>query len=116
MPGISETDLQSAAGSRGDPYARSERPSLVKATLDTAGLRRELALRGMNQTDLAHSAGVTEVTVSHAMAGRPVSYLTIRSLARALTTTPTLPGAENIIGTQRESGVEGRTSANQAAS
>ena len=61
----------------------------------------------MNQTELALAAGVSEPTVSHAMAGRQVSYLTIRKFARALTITPPLPGSDGIIGSQRESAARG---------
>jgi transcriptional regulator with XRE-family HTH domain len=56
----------------------------------------------MSQRELAVAAGVSEPTVSHAMAGRMVSYLTIRKFARALTVTPPLLGSDGIIGTQRE--------------
>jgi len=73
------------------------------ATLDTPGLRRELALRGMTLEELALAAGISRPTASHALAGRRLSYLTIRSIARALTVCPVLPGAEAIIGSQRES-------------
>jgi transcriptional regulator with XRE-family HTH domain len=77
----------------------------VRAMIDTFGLRRELARRGMTQPELASIAGVSEPTVCHAMAGRMVSYLTIRKFARALTVTPVLPGTEGIIGTQKEVGI-----------
>jgi transcriptional regulator with XRE-family HTH domain len=56
----------------------------------------------MTQAELALAAGVSEPTVSHAMAGRQVSYLTIRSIARALTVTPPLLGSDGIIGSQKE--------------
>ena len=81
----------------------------MRATLDSAGLRRELARRGMNQAELALAAGVSEPTVSHAMAGRQVSYPTIRKFARVLTITPVLLGSEGIIGSQRESAATGLT-------
>jgi transcriptional regulator with XRE-family HTH domain len=56
----------------------------------------------MAQAELAAIAGVSAATVSHAIAGRMVSYLTIRKFARALTVTPALPGTEGIIGPQKE--------------
>jgi len=65
--------------------------------LDVDGLRRELAIRGMSQAQLAAVAGVTEATVSHAMVGRQVDYRTLRKFARAITVTPVLPGTEGII-------------------
>lgn len=55
----------------------------------------------MTQAELAQIAGVTEATVSHVLNGRMASYTTIRKLARALTITPSLPGGDGIIGTQK---------------
>ena len=73
----------------------------MKATLDTAGFRRELARRGLTQTEFAGLAGVTPVTVSSAMAGGRVRETTIRKFARVLATTTPLAGTEGLIGTQR---------------
>lgn len=78
----------------------------MRVQLDGAGLRRELARRGMTQAELAKAAGVTEPTVSHAIAGKMVSYLTIRKLARALTVTPVLPGTDGIILEKKEAATE----------
>ena len=86
--------------------------------IDPDGLRRELAMRGMTQAELAAAAGVSEATVSHAMVGRQVDYRTLRKFARALTVTPVLPGADAILAhrlatspTHEESDSRGRTSA-----
>jgi transcriptional regulator with XRE-family HTH domain len=73
----------------------------MRAALDSAGLRRECARRGLTGAELAQIAGVTEATVSHVLNGRMASYTTIRKLARALTITPPLPGSDGIIGTQK---------------
>ena len=74
--------------------------------LDIDGLRRELALRGMTQAELAAAAGVTAATISHCLAGRSVNYLTLRKLARAMTVTPVLAGAQTLVGPQREAATE----------
>lgn len=87
----------------------------MRAALDPAGFRRELVRRGMSQGEFAQAASVTPATVSHAMSGRKVSYLTIRKFARVLTTTPTLLGTESILGTQQESELGGTTNASQPA-
>lgn len=75
----------------------------MRAFLNADGLRRELALRGLTQAEIAAIAGLTEATVSHAMNGRRVEHRTIRALARALTVTPALPGAAGIVGAQNGS-------------
>ncbi|MGC2295297.1 MAG: helix-turn-helix transcriptional regulator [Candidatus Dormiibacterota bacterium] len=78
----------------------------MKAVIDSAGLNRELALRGMNFSELAAQAGVSRATISAAVAGRRVDYLTLRKLARALTITPPLPGAAGIVGSQKDAAIE----------
>ncbi len=74
----------------------------MRALLDAAGLRYALAVRGMTQAELARIADLTEATVSRAANGHAANYTTIRKLARALTITPCLLGAEGIIGSQKE--------------
>lgn len=82
----------------------------MRVGLDAGGLRHELARRGMTGAELAAIAGLSEATVSHAMTGRPVSYVTLRKLARGLTVTPALPGIDAIIG-RRFVGSEGNGAA-----
>jgi transcriptional regulator with XRE-family HTH domain len=74
----------------------------MRLAVDVDGLRRAMAMRGMDGAELAAIAGVCEATVSHAMTGRKVSLTTIRKLARGLTVTPTLAGADGIIPTKSE--------------
>ena len=74
----------------------------MNVALDSAGLRRALGLRGMTAAELALISGVSEATVSHAMTGRKVSHSTVRKLARGLTVTPTLPGADALIAGKTE--------------
>ncbi|MGH7641963.1 MAG: helix-turn-helix domain-containing protein [Candidatus Dormibacteria bacterium] len=69
----------------------------MRTEINTAGLRRELARRGMSQAELAAIAGLSEATVSHAASGRPVSCITIKKLARGLWVTPIMPGADGIV-------------------
>jgi len=56
-----------------------------------------MARRGLSGAELAALAGVTGATISHAVTGRKVSYLTLRALARALTLTPVMPGIDTLI-------------------
>jgi transcriptional regulator with XRE-family HTH domain len=74
----------------------------VKTAVDSDGLRREMARKGLTGAELASLAGVTGATVSHALGGRRVSYLTIRALARALTLTPDMPMADVLFPTKTE--------------
>lgn len=74
----------------------------MRIELDPDGLRRAMAVRGLTQAELAAVAGVTEATVSHAMTGRRVDHTTVRKLARAMMLTPAMPGADSIVGSQRE--------------
>lgn len=61
-----------------------------------------MARRGLTGAELAALAGVTGATVSHAVTGRKVSYMTVRALARALTLTPVMPGVDAFIPTKNE--------------
>jgi transcriptional regulator with XRE-family HTH domain len=74
----------------------------MRAVIDSAGLRRAMALRGQTGAELARESGLTEATISHILSGRFASPTTIRKVARALTLCPTLPGAEGVIGSQEE--------------
>ena len=71
----------------------------MRTTLDAPALQRELALRGMTGTDLARAAGLSRVTVSHALNGGQIETATLRKLARALTAAPPMAGASEIVGT-----------------
>jgi transcriptional regulator with XRE-family HTH domain len=70
---------------------------VVRIRLDPEGLRRELARRGMTQTELAAAAGLTQATVSHAATGQTIDHTTLRKLAHTLAVTPPLNGADLII-------------------
>ena len=60
-------------------------------------LRIEIATRGGDPMLLAHVAGVSEATLSHAMHGRKVSTATLRALALAMVTLPVLRGTPDLI-------------------
>lgn len=83
--------------------------------LDADGLRRELALRGLSQSQFAALAGVTPATLSHSLNGHHVTTTTVRKLARVIATTPVLAGAQTLVGQQKKSGVEGADDTDQAA-
>jgi transcriptional regulator with XRE-family HTH domain len=69
------------------------RPSL---RLRSDVLRLELAVRGIDQRELAQAAGVSEATVSHAANGHAVNPQTLRRIAAALASLPRLPGAAEL--------------------
>jgi len=74
----------------------------MRVAIDAAALRRELGRRGCDGAEFARIAGVSAATLSHAMTGRLVDHTTVRKLARALTLTPVMPGADAIIPTKSE--------------
>ena len=57
---------------------------------DRAELRRQMALRGLSGSDLAELGGISAASVSHALAGRPVSPATFRKICSALSARPEL--------------------------
>lgn len=59
-------------------------------------LRLALAVRGIDQHELAIAAGLSEATVSHAASGYPVAAKTLQAIAGALERIPTLPGASDL--------------------
>lgn len=61
-------------------------------------LRLQAAIRGWDQRQLARTAGVSEATVSRALAGHRVRRRTLLHLARALSGQQPMPELENLIG------------------
>ena len=60
--------------------------------LDPVELRRQLALRGLQQAELAQLAGLTPSTISKASrVGGPLSAVSVRRLTRALAAVPLDP-------------------------
>jgi transcriptional regulator with XRE-family HTH domain len=59
--------------------------------LDGARLRFELARRGLTQRDFARRVPLHEVTLSAAIAGRPIRHATLSRIAAALAELPVNP-------------------------
>ena len=70
---------------------------MAAARVNADRLRREMLLRGWNGVDLAHYAGVSPATISHAVRGLPVSTTTIRKMALALSRAPAIDGAAELL-------------------
>ncbi len=68
----------------------------MSVPIDGAALRRELAIRGLTQADLAIESHRTQATICHAASGRRVSPSTLAAIARVLARNPPLVGAEAI--------------------
>lgn len=66
---------------------------------DAIRLRRQLAIRGLLQDELARLAGVTPSTVSKAVHGGPISPVTFLRLVKALSAVPIpeIPGGVEIL-------------------
>jgi DNA-binding MurR/RpiR family transcriptional regulator len=60
-------------------------------------LRRQAAIRGWDQRALARQAGVSEATVSRAVAGRGVRGVTALKLVQALRRSRPVPELEQLI-------------------
>ena len=70
---------------------------LVRQTIDTEALRRELARRCLTGAEFARLAGVSPATVSHILMRGRIGDSTLRKFARVLTVTPPVPGADAIL-------------------
>jgi len=67
-------------------------------TLDGDRLRLEMARRGLTAARLAHAARLSEATVCSALAGRPVSVVTLSLIAEALGQLPVIGMVDSLIG------------------
>jgi transcriptional regulator with XRE-family HTH domain len=65
--------------------------------LDTAQLRYEMAIRGLDGQTLARAAGVSKNTVTRARHGQPINPETLRRIAAALLTFPPLRMAQGLV-------------------
>jgi transcriptional regulator with XRE-family HTH domain len=65
--------------------------------LDAGRLRRERDRRAWTNAELAAAAGVSNPTVTAALAGRAVSPRTLRLLARALASCPAVENVEALL-------------------
>lgn len=66
----------------------------MSVRLDASRLRHERDRRAWTNSELAAAAGVSNPTVTAALAGRPVSPRTLRLLARALAACPAVEDVE----------------------
>lgn len=75
------------------------RRSSTSIMFDAIRLRRQLAIRGLLQDELARLAGVTPSTVSKAVHGGPISPVTFLRLVKALSAVPIpeIPGGVEVL-------------------
>jgi transcriptional regulator with XRE-family HTH domain len=73
----------------------------VSVRLDAGRLRYELDRRAWTNGELAAAAGVSNPTVTAALAGRPVSPRTLRLIARALAAAPAVENVEVLLPSRR---------------
>lgn len=66
-------------------------------SINPNNLRRELARRGWSHSDLARAARLSHATVSAACAGHAISPTTLRLIAAALASAPTLTGVDALL-------------------
>jgi transcriptional regulator with XRE-family HTH domain len=65
--------------------------------IHSARLRRELALRGLSASEMAHEAGVSAATVSAALAGRPISVHSLSLMIKVLLRIPVMDVADSLL-------------------
>jgi len=69
----------------------------MSLTLDVHHVRAEMGRRGWTQVDLAEAAGISQPTVSAALAGRPIKEKSARAIAAALKGSKPNPAIERIL-------------------
>ena len=69
----------------------------VGIVIPAAALKRQLALRGWSQADLARAAGVAEKTVSKAATGQAVAPRIVLKLGNALKRNPVNAGLAELL-------------------
>ena len=52
--------------------------------LNTAEFDKQVAMRGMTMAEFAYEARISQATISHARAGRPIRHSTLVAIAQAL--------------------------------
>lgn len=66
-------------------------------TLDIDQVRSDMARRGWTQVDLAEAAGISQPTVSAALAGRSIKEKSAKAIARAIESSNPDPAVERIL-------------------
>jgi hypothetical protein len=69
----------------------------VAVIIDQEVLRREVARRGWNASDLADASGISRPTITAAFYGRPVRSRTLMSIAKALSRAAVIDGVDDLI-------------------
>ena len=59
-------------------------------------LRRQMWLRGLTGTDLARLSGLSDATISHALAGRRLHPTSFRKIVAHLARVDVIPGADDL--------------------
>jgi transcriptional regulator with XRE-family HTH domain len=59
-------------------------------------LRRHMRLRGLTGSDLARMSGLSDATISHALAGRHLHPSSFRKIVAHLARVDVIPGAEDL--------------------
>lgn len=70
----------------------------MSTPLNAEVLRHEAALRGWSASDLAKEAGLSDATVSSALAGKPISAASLKLMATALKRAPVDEVIERLLG------------------
>ena len=92
--GLIATPPHKAAAEQANPGDEPVQFPRERSPINRENLRRELLRRGLTNGEFAARAGVSAMTVSHALSGRRLHPSTIRAFARALTNTPPIPGVD----------------------
>lgn len=70
----------------------------MTVVVDSRRLREALATRGWSANDLARSSGLSAPTISAALAGRPITARSLKSIATALDREPALGMISTLLG------------------
>jgi transcriptional regulator with XRE-family HTH domain len=70
---------------------------MAAARINQLRLRREMASRGWNASELAQLAGRSAATLTAALQGRSVSLRTVQKIAVAIARTPAIPEAVELL-------------------
>jgi transcriptional regulator with XRE-family HTH domain len=89
----------------------------MSTLLDASAVRRQLALRGWTQAQLAQRAGINPTTLSLALhRGRPVAPLTFHRLATALADEDPPRGSDELLLNETAVSLSGPTADREAGS
>lgn len=70
---------------------------MAAVSINSDRLRRELLRRGWSGADLSRRTGISKPTISCAMRGRPIQPRTLKRIARALSETQAIDGADDLM-------------------